>query len=124
MPPMDGESPLLDHDYLEDMRQWIGDATLLTLLATAPDSFRSEQDAIRAAWHAGQVDNVRENAHRLKGAAGSVGCRRLAALAQALQKVAAEDLAALDLLQELEMEVAAAIAAATQWRPQEKADPA
>lgn len=116
---MDEEFPLLDQAYLEDMRQWVGDSTLLTLLATAPASFSDELAAIRAAWHGGNVDAVRENAHRLKGAAGSVGCRRLSALAQTLQRVAAEELTSPALLQELETEVAAAIAAATQWRPQE-----
>lgn len=119
MPPMDGEPPLLDFAYLEDMRQWVGDATLLTLLATAPGSFLGEMEAIRAAWHKGDAEGVRENAHRLKGAAGSVGCRRLAALAQTLQKVGGEELRAHALLQTLEEEVATAIAAATQWRPQE-----
>lgn len=116
---MDGEPPLLDHAYLEDMRQWVGDTTLLTLMSTAPESFNGELEAIGAAWQSGNVTGVRENAHRLKGAAGSVGCRRLAAMAQALQKVAAEDLRRTDLLNELKHEVAAASAATTDWRPQD-----
>lgn len=116
---MDGELPLLDHAYLEDMRQWIGDSTLLTLLSTAPDSFNGELAAIRTAWLGRMVEEVRENAHRLKGAAGSVGCRRLAAMAQDLQKVVVEELDLPDRLHALEMEVATASAAATQWRPRE-----
>lgn len=109
--------PVLDPAYLDDMRQWVGDETLLNLLATAPDSFNTELASIRLAWNSGNAQAVRENAHRLKGAAGSVGCRRLADMAQALQKMADGDLVAIERLDTLEQEVASAIAAATCWRP-------
>ncbi|MGE5514461.1 MAG: ATP-binding protein [Bacteroidota bacterium] len=116
-PAVTSTTPVLDPAYLDDMRQWVGDATLLTLLATAPDSFNDELASIRTAWRDGDLQGVRENAHRLKGAAGSVGCRRLAEVAQAAQKITAADLATPTLLRELETGVVAAIAAATQWRP-------
>lgn len=109
--------PVLDPAYVEDMRQWVGDQTLLSLLATAPESFNTELNAIRLAWNSGNGQGVRENAHRLKGAAGSVGCRRLAEMAQSLQKMADMDLIAIERLEALEQEVAAAIAATTSWRP-------
>ncbi len=115
-PPEDGP-PVLDPAYLDDLRQWVGDATALTLLAAAPESFRDELAAITAAWHGGDAKGVRENAHRLKGAAGSIGCRRLAEAAQALHKTEAIDLGDRAPLQRLTAEVAAAIDAATAWRP-------
>lgn len=111
-------APVLDPAYLEDMRQWVGDATLVTLLTTAPDAFQEELTAIRAAWHDGNLQGVRENAHRLKGAAGSVGCRRLSDTAQTIQKITREDLGNAGYLSQLEAEVATAVAAATQWRPE------
>lgn len=116
-------APVLDPTYLDDMRQWVGDQTLLTLLASAPESFMTELAAIRLAWEDGNAQGVRENAHRLKGAAGSIGCRRLADLAQAMQGIADDDLSALGRLRELETEVATAIAAAACWRPPAGAAP-
>ncbi|MGE5478101.1 MAG: ATP-binding protein [Bacteroidales bacterium] len=115
------DAPVLDGHYLEDMRQWVGDSALLTLLATAPDSFNAELASIQAAWREGNAVSARENAHRLKGAAGSVGCRRLAELAQQIQKLNPSDLGDPGLLGRLEGEVAAAIAATSQWRPAQPA---
>lgn len=116
-PPAESGLPVLDSAYMDDMRQWVGDATALTLLAAAPESFRDELAAITAAWGNGDEKTVRENAHRLKGAAGSIGCRRLADAAQALQKTGALNLADRAPLDHLTQEVAAAIDAAAAWRP-------
>ena len=115
----DDNSPALDPDYIEDMRQWVGDSTVLALLAAAPQSFREELSRITAAWEAGDSRTVRENAHRLKGAAGSVGCRRLSETAQAIQKGDPSDLSDRHLLDRLTAEVDRAIAAAATWRPQD-----
>lgn len=113
VPPL----PVIDDDYLEDMRQWVGDATLISLLETAPDSFNGEMTAIRQAWDTGDVQTIRETSHRLKGAAGSVGCRRLADLAHVIQKLTPTDVAGRQLLESLEQEVAMAAAEIIQWRP-------
>lgn len=113
----DDGPPVLDEAYMNDMRQWVGDGTALTLLAAAPDSFRDELQAITAAWNNGDGKSVRENAHRLKGAAGSVGCRRLAETAQILQRSDIQDLNDRQPLERLTADVTAAIAATTAWRP-------
>lgn len=109
--------PVLDPAYLDDMRQWVGDSTVLALLAAAPQSFRDELTQITEAWQARNLRGVRENAHRLKGAAGSVGCRRLADTAQSIQKSGDADLGDPCLLQRLNTDVDAAIAATTAWQP-------
>lgn len=107
--------PVLDHAYLEDMRQWVGEATVLALLAGAPASFDEELAAITRAWESGDKRRLRENAHRLKGAAGSVGCRRLADVAQSIQhEDGPGDRRRLD---RLTAEAAAAAVAITAWRP-------
>jgi Signal transduction histidine kinase len=118
-PPAPSEIPVVDDSYLEDMRQWVGDDTLLGLLGSAPDSFTGEMAIIRAAWECGDLDVVRETAHRLKGAAGSVGCRRLSSFAHVIQKLEAATLARRDMLEQLEDEVAAAAAQVCCWRPSE-----
>ncbi len=117
--PMAGLSdlPVLDNAYLEDMRQWVGDSTLLGLLATAPDSFTGELAAIRSAWNAKDLQTVRETGHRLKGAAGSVGCRRLADLGHQFQKLEPQHLEHPDRLAALESEIDRAVAEVTAWRP-------
>jgi len=109
--------PVLDSAYLEDMRQWVGDATLLSLLATAPESFNGELTTIRSASEAQDFQLMRETAHRLKGAAGSVGCRRLADLAHQIQRMDMAELAKYDGFPLLESEAAQALAEMAAWRP-------
>ncbi len=79
------DQPMLDRAYLDDMRQWVGDATLASLMDTAPQSFAFELAALKTAWGSGDLAEFREVAHRLKGAAGSIGCRQLSERASTLQ---------------------------------------
>jgi HPt (histidine-containing phosphotransfer) domain-containing protein len=60
---------------------------------------------------------VRETAHRLKGAAGSIGCRRLSDMAHRLQRMDETELGAPSHLAELIEEIDAALAELSQWRP-------
>lgn len=115
------DAPIVDLSYLEDMRQWVGDDSLIGLLATAPESFNGELAAIRAAWEIMDLQAVRETAHRLKGAAGSVGCRRLAEMANQLQKMSEGELAERQRLDDLIEEVRTAVVEITAWRPTEAA---
>ncbi|MBC7950655.1 MAG: response regulator [Rhodospirillaceae bacterium] len=110
-------APVLDLAYLEDMRQWVGDDTLLSLLSTAPDSFSEERTAMSTGWQNGDLSMVRETAHRLKGAAGSIGCRRLSELAHRLQRMTEAELSAPGHLDDLTREMDAALAELSQWRP-------
>lgn len=115
--PDDNAAPVLDMDYVEDMRHWVGDATVTSLMTSAPQSFTQELADLREAWHEGDIQTVREKAHRLKGAAGSVGCRRLSDLAQIIQKLPEPDLQRHEHLEQLVSEVAAASAATIRWAP-------
>lgn len=110
-------TPVLDLAYLEDMRQWVGDDTLLSLLSTAPESFAGELTAIGAFWDSGDLHMVRETAHRLKGAAGSIGCRRLADMAHRLQKMEDAELVDAGHLGALNEAIDAALTELSQWRP-------
>jgi CheY-like chemotaxis protein len=109
--------PVLDSAYLDDMRQWVGDETVLALLATAPDSLRGEFAALRAAWAAGDLHQVHETGHRMKGAAGSVGARRLAALAHAMQNLSPAEFTGTLRLDGLAAALDTAMAALAAWRP-------
>ncbi|MBX9635806.1 MAG: response regulator, partial [Magnetospirillum sp.] len=120
-PEPPSQAPVIDRAYLEDMRQWVGDTTLLSLLATAHDSFTGELAVIRKGWASGDLTSVRETAHRLKGAAGSVGCRRLADLSHRIQKLTQAELGENQILEDLIQEVAIALEAISQWKPMEVA---
>lgn len=76
---------ILDHPYLDDMREWVGDDVIATLLSSAPEALRAEIASLRAAWERADLAEIREVGHRLKGAAGSVACRRLASMGQMIQ---------------------------------------
>ncbi len=79
--------PVVDDDYLAEMRAWLGEAVLADLLTGAPASFRPAMAELTANWRAGAVADMREVAHRLAGAAASVGARRLAELARRCQRM-------------------------------------
>ncbi len=83
--------PLLDDEYIRDIRQWVGDASLAELLACAPSVIRAEFEQIRHGQQSGDFNHAREAAHRLAGAAGSVGARRLADLARRCQTLTDSD---------------------------------
>lgn len=68
----------LDLDYLEDLRDGIGDAALGELIDRAPISFTEALDQLRLAWRNDDRAGIEDHAHRLKGAAASIGCRDLA----------------------------------------------
>jgi HPt (histidine-containing phosphotransfer) domain-containing protein len=77
--------PVTDRAYLDDMRGFVGDETLISLIDCAGTSLRGDLASLAAAAASGDLTEVREAAHRLKGAAGSIGATRLAAMAQSCQ---------------------------------------
>ncbi len=108
--PADMHQPVIDDEYLADMRGWLGDAVLADLLAGAPASFRPAIAELAANWQAGAVADMREVAHRLAGAAGSIGARRLAELARRCQRLPDAECSA-DVVRGLETAVDEALAA-------------
>lgn len=107
------ELPVLDIAYLDDMRGWIGDDVLASLLEVAPESFAGELASIETNWQAADLREVQEAGHRLKGAAGSVACRRLSDAGQTFQLLPALDQPGV--IDELRAEVAAAKAALAEY---------
>jgi HPt (histidine-containing phosphotransfer) domain-containing protein len=77
---------VIDRAYLEDMKEFVGTETLAGLIDDAPGSFRREYHDLEAGWRRGDAAAVHEFAHRLKGAAGSIGAARLSAVAHLCQQ--------------------------------------
>lgn len=75
---------MIDCRYLVDMRQWVGETTFALLAAQAGDNLAAPLDELTAAWRRGEDAALRDAAHRLKGAASSIGCCALAQAAEAL----------------------------------------
>lgn len=73
---------ILDRAYLMEMRQWVGESVFNTLLAQAHDNLPPVQADMLDAWQHGDCTLFHDLAHRLKGAAASVGCRALSLAAQ------------------------------------------
>lgn len=106
------DDPILYTPFLDDMREWLGDDVLVPLLDCAPEALRAEMGALRVAWHRADLDEVRETGHRIKGAAGSVACRRLASMAHTFQMLdGLEDSRMLDTLHAAVEDAASAITA-------------
>ena len=69
-----------------------GDAELAgAILADYVDSSGADIAGLRAALAAGSEDDVRRHAHRIRGASGTVGAHRVAALAADLEAVASAE---------------------------------
>lgn len=105
------DGPVLDRAYLDDMLKWVGCESLMALIEQAPESLREEMAALRRAWSIGDLHGVQEAAHRLKGAAGSVGAVRLAKFANQCQITASLcDPATLEQLERATAEAESALA--------------
>lgn len=72
---------ILDRAYLAEMRQWVGDTVFRALSAQASDNLAPALADLMAAWRHGDTAAFQEAAHRLKGAAASIGCVALSAAA-------------------------------------------
>lgn len=68
---------ILDRSYLMEMRQWVGEGVFATLMAQAHDNLPPVMADMLNAWQHGDGDTFLDLAHRMKGAASSVGCRAL-----------------------------------------------
>jgi HPt (histidine-containing phosphotransfer) domain-containing protein len=72
---------ILDRNYLTEMRQWVGDTVFHALSAQASDNLAPALADLTAAWRHSDTAAFQEAAHRLKGAAASIGCVALSAAA-------------------------------------------
>jgi HPt (histidine-containing phosphotransfer) domain-containing protein len=77
--------PLVDPDRLRTLRDDYGDLAT-DLLALFETTAAATLDELRAALDAGDRDEVRRLAHRLKGSARNVGATGMAELAAALEQ--------------------------------------
>lgn len=72
---------ILDRIYLVEMRQWVGDTVFRALSAQASDNLAPALADLMAAWRHSDTAAFQEAAHRLKGAAASIGCIALSTAA-------------------------------------------
>ena len=80
----------LDLVYLDENYVAVGFGDVLhDVLRTFSDQARQNLRTIQTAYRTSDLIAVSETAHTLKGSAGSVGALRLAAVAEALEKSAA-----------------------------------
>ncbi|HEX7047667.1 MAG TPA: ATP-binding protein, partial [Gammaproteobacteria bacterium] len=82
----DEEQLLVDAPMLRQHRAALGDERFHNILATFRQTAATLVDAIEAAALTGDDATLRRDAHRLAGAAGSMGCRKLAALAARVEQ--------------------------------------
>ncbi len=105
--------PRFDRGVLEALIEMIGPDSVRDFLNEFGDLVRTQHDAIRAAFDAGDFDVLYREAHNLVSTAGNLGIKRTSALADVVQNEArAGDVAGLvssveDLLVELEAAIAA-----------------
>ena len=108
-PGIDGESCLLDAAALLEITG--GDRELsAAILRDFLDSTATDLARIEDALASGDADEVRRQAHRVKGAARTVGAREVAALAERLESDAAADGVDLDGLRHVQARLAAGAA--------------
>ncbi|MGH9280787.1 MAG: Hpt domain-containing protein [Acidimicrobiales bacterium] len=83
-PPANGAGGVIDHEVLDELTG--GDTELAAgILVDYVESSSADLAALRDALAAGNQDDVRRHAHRLKGAARTVGAAHVGALASRLE---------------------------------------
>lgn len=69
---------VIDCDYLAEMRTWVGEEVFAALVRQAAGNLSAPMAELTAAWRRSDRAGFRDGAHRLKGAAASIGCVALA----------------------------------------------
>jgi len=111
------QRPLLDGDHIAELSDAIGAARLERLLARAPTILRDDVAPLQQLWQAGDLERMRNLAHRLSGNAETLGAKRLGAISTwlshappsaaagaalaALERICHETIAALEALKEV-----------------------
>jgi len=75
---------LVDDRYLAELRSWVGDQVFTSLASQAADNLEPPLSDLAKAWEAADWSAAHEAAHRLKGAAASIGFSALAEAARQL----------------------------------------
>jgi len=75
---------LVDERYLTELRSWVGEQVFTSLANQAADNLEPPLADLAKAWEVADCAAAHEAAHRLKGAAASIG---FSALAEAARQV-------------------------------------
>lgn len=84
----------VDWKAVSDLKAQVGEEVLSDLFTLFVADINSHLDACNAALEKGDLESLAENAHRMKGGAGSLGCHRVKDLAAVLQDEAERHAAA------------------------------
>ncbi|NIC07300.1 ATP-binding protein [Billgrantia bachuensis] len=87
----EGESPrreIVEEGVLGELRETLGADALATLFAVHREQLQQHAENLQAALEQGDMVALAEGAHRIKGESGSLGGRRLAEIAQRLERLA------------------------------------
>lgn len=95
----DAAAPLIDPSQLQEFAEFLPGAQVLQLIRTFTKELETRPSMVLHLARQGDLANARAAAHFLKGAALSVGARRIALLADTVEH--ARDTALLDHAQEL-----------------------
>lgn len=93
------DAPLIDPSQLRDFAEFLPGAQVLQLIRTFTKELETRPSMVLHLARQGDGANARAAAHFLKGAALSVGARRIALLADSVER--ADDATLLDQAQEL-----------------------
>ncbi|MCE8017520.1 response regulator [Halomonas sp. MCCC 1A17488] len=79
---------IVDEDVLVELQETLGAEALATLLAVHREQLQQHAENLHAAWERDDMARLEQGAHRIKGESGSLGGRRLAGIAQRLERFA------------------------------------
>lgn len=79
--------PVLDAEKTQQLRDALGDARHLELMAMLPDEARKVLQLVPSASATGDFGELWHAAHNLKGVAGNFGASRIAAVARAINRM-------------------------------------
>jgi len=75
----------VDWKVVNDLKAQVGEEVLSGLYTLFIADINNHLEACRTALEKGDLEDLAENAHRMKGGAGSLGCHRVKDLAAVLQ---------------------------------------
>jgi len=78
------ELPLIDREYLAELYATLGVPGVRRLAARLPPALAGDLEQLQRAWREGQLERLRNLAHRISGNAVTLGACRVGALSSAL----------------------------------------
>ncbi len=112
--------PVLDHDFLSQLAEDVGTATVIEAMAIFEDDVPIRIAAMYSCFAEGEVQRLRREAHALAGAARNLGLVRFGETAYAIQRASEGGGVDADAVRDLALSAEQGLSALAGWKAEHR----